>query len=727
MACRGRDFRTTFLGMGRLLRAFPCSALLAAAPAFLAAAPASAQAPLRCDLLLESTPGAGAGSACLDLVALHAGGTPIVTAGNATRISVDGFSLCKNAFTVTKPAGADIVFIYDNSGSMSAGAAKIDAATTDTTFYHIDACMNAASTPLTYTTLLGPRTIRLVGAAANCGNNSFAGDPYFARGKVIEKAIDYLVANSPTSTAGALGFASVAGHLRTPLQLSVAGHPDSVKNSIVLDSIRSTNYVPALDQARDWLTDSAYVKNSRQAIVFLSDGEPSDGGALTNWLREAKNKNIPIYTIALGDTGMRFDRMREMSDTTKGAFYQIQPKNITLMNEVMTMIIQAITIPTVPRSIEVSNNSFPTPMVSKSKSIVTNPDSSMSPVMDSILALKTGPNALTVKITLSDDVVRSYNLTVQADGPAAAATTQNLVCYPMPTLTLVNPAGGADSVYPNAVTPYDVLLTRATSDLQEVIVVATSSDTGRPGWADQENISVPQASVTGNSTVNRRNDYPLNGAAASATKANNTLEAGPGGEVVFTWTHPRDLRETATFRLPGKKVATASGFIDVVRATDAPHGVPIPAHVVDPVVIRGGVTLVRNAGGAVLTHKGDLNNPHDVPDDILDPNHTPTFVFNTASPFSYKVVIFDHLGQFLNAREGAVDSLRWEQIRGNADSLACAFSILPISRNGQRFGTGVYILQATITTSESNRKDPGKPLRVKPTTKAFTNRFGYIR
>lgn len=724
MAYRGRELRTSFLRFGRLPLAASCAAFVVMGPV---AGPASAQAPLRCDLQLESTPGAGAGSACLDLVALHAGGAPIVTAGNATRISVDGFSLCKNAFTVTKPAGADIVFIYDNSGSMSAGAAKVDSATADTTFYHIDACMNATSTPLTYNTLLGPRTIRQVGAAANCGNNSFAGDPYFARGKVIEKAIDYLVANSPTSTTGALSFASVVGNQRTPLLLSVAGNPDLVKSSIILDSIRNTNYVPALNQARAWLTDSTYIKNSKQAIVFISDGEPTDDAALTTWLRNAGNKTIPIYTIALGGTNMDFASMREISDTTRGAFYQIEPKNIALMNEVMTRIIQAITIPTVPQSIEVINSSFPTPMVSKSKSIVTNPDSSMSPVMDSILALKTGANALTVRITMSDKDVREFKLTVQADGPVAAASTQTLICYPMPTLTLLNAAGAVDSVYPNSLTPYDVRLTRATSDLKEVLVVATSSDTGRPGWGDQESISVPQTSVVGTSTVNQRNDYPLNGAAVSATKGNNTLDAGPGGEVVFTWTHPRDQRETATFRLPGKKVATAQGFIDVVRATDAPQGVPIPANVTDPVVIRGGVTLVRNAAGAVLTHKGVLNNPHQVADAILDPNHTPTFVFNTASPFSYKVTIFDHLGQFLNAREGAVDSARWEQIRGNADSLACAFSILPISVKGQRFATGVYILQATITTRETNRKDPGKPVRVKPTSRMFTNRFGYIR
>ncbi|MEO6098575.1 MAG: vWA domain-containing protein [Fibrobacteria bacterium] len=706
------------------MRAAPCAALLAVGPA-------AGQAPLRCDLLLESTPGAGAEPACLDLVALQKGGTPIVTAGNATRISVNGFDLCKNAFTVTKPAGADIVFIYDNSGSMVAGSAKINT-TGDTTFYHIAGCNGGGGgattgATMTYNTLLGPRTIRLIDAAGTCPAGSMAGDPYFARGKVIEKAVDYLLANSPTSTAGALAFADIVGNLRAPLQLSIAGNSDLVKSSITLDSINRTNYVPALNQARAWLTDTAFIRSSKQAIVFISDGEPSDAGALTNWLRTNGNKDIPIYTIALGDTSATFARMKEMSDTTKGAFYQIKPQNIALMNEVMTKIIQAITVPTVPRSIEVSNNSFPTPMVSKSTSVIRNPDGSMSPVMDSILALKQGANALTVKITMSDNDVRNFNVTVQADGPAAAATTQSLVCVPMPALTMVNPAGGVDSAYPNSATDYDIRLSRGTSELKDVIVVATSSDTSQPGWSDVENIAMPQSSVSGAITINLRNDYPLNGSVANASKGNNILDAAPGGEVVLTWTHPRDLRETATVRLPGKKVASAPGFIDVVRATDAPHGVPIPAEVTEPVVIRGGATLIRNATGAVLTHKGDLSNPQKVADAILDPNHTPTFVFNTSSAFSYQVTIFDHLGQFLNSRKGAVDSARWEQMRGNADSLACAFSILPISRDGQRFGTGVYILQASITTKMTDRKDSGKPLRVKPVTKIFTNRFGYIR
>ena len=105
----------------------------------------------------------------------------------------------------------------------------------------------------------------------------------------------------------------------------------------------------------------------------------------------------------------------------------------------------------------------------------------------------------------------------------------------------------------------------------------------------------------------------------------------------------------------------------------------------------------------------------------------PSAVFRTASPFAYKVAIFDHLGQFLTSQQGKVDSLRWEQMRGNADSLACAFSILPVSEKGQPFGTGVYIMRATITTSEVTRRDPGRPLQVKPVSKIMVNRFGYRR
>jgi hypothetical protein len=724
MARWERGFRTPSSPVGGLLHLACWSVLLAGGSV-------SAQAPLRCDLKLESTPGAAAGAACLDLVAMQNGGAPIVTANNVTRISVDGFTLCKNAFQITKPAGADIIFIYDNSGSMWAHYAKIDSAKKDTSYYHAQSCGGGGGgggltgTPLTYTTLIGPRTIQLLPSTVTCGE--YAGDPFFARGKAIEQAIDYLALNSPNSTAGAIAFERDTNHTQKPLLLSVPGNAGAVKASIKLDSVPSTNYMPPLRLATTWLTDTAITSTAKQAIVFLSDGQPNDGAQLTTWL--AANKGIPIYTIALGDSAATFTRMEEMSTSTGGRFYRVAPENIAGMNQVMQEIVKAITVVDMPTSIQVTNTTFTPPMVSKSVRLTRSADSSIVPVMDSIVALKTGLNSLKVKVTLSENEVRTYDVKVQADGPAAAASGQSLSCYPQPVLTLLNQAGGLDSAYTAAITPYNVRLTRATSDLQQVIVVATSADTTRPGWGDEESLNLPQASASGGTTVNQKNNVQLNGSAATAPKGDGILQAapGPGGSVTLVWKHPRDEREKATYRLPGKSIGSATGFIDVVRATDAPRGLPLPTAITDPIVIRGGATLVKTPTGATLKHKGDLSNPDKLSDDFLDPNHTPTFVFNTAAPFSYTVSIYDHLGQFLNSQSGAVDSAKWDKMRGGADSLACAFSIVPVSKNGQRFGTGAYILRATLTTRATVRQDQGKPMRVTPATRVFTNRFGYVR
>jgi len=728
MDCTNRSFRSGFHSVARgLSAAASCATLLALGQA-------AAQAPLRCDLQLTSTPGAAAGTACLDLVALQTGGAPIVTADNATRISVDGFKLCKNAFEVSKPAGADIVFIYDNSGSMWSHWAKINAAKGDTSFFDSPGCRGAGggggggtptSTPMVYNTVLGPRTVHLVDSTATC--TEIAGDPYFARTQVISQAIDYLTTNSPTSAVGAVAFAADTGHVRSPLPLSVAGNAALIKASLGIDSIPDTRYVPPLTLAAKWLNDTSITNTAKQAIVFISDGQPNDGTQLTPWINA--NKNIPIYTIALGDSTAPFTRMQDMSTQTGGRFYRVSPKDPARMNQVMQEIIQAITIPTIPRSIEVTNSSITPPMVSRSTGMARNPDSSITPVMDSILALNKGLNNLTVKITMSDNDIRTYTVKVQADGPAAATSGQSLSCHAMPTLTLLSAAGGVDSAYTAATTPYTVKLTRATSDLQQVIVVATSSDTSRRGWGDEEHIVLPQTSASGGTTINLKNGYPLNGSAANVVKGNNTLEAapGPGGSVTLTWQHPRDPREIATYRLPGKSISTTQGFINVARAVDAPQGVPVPPEVKDdPVVIRGGVTLVRKGATATLTHKGVLSKQK-LGDDILDPNHTPTFVFSTAAPFTYSISVYDHLGQFMNSNQGAVDSAAWDKMRAGADSLACAFSILPISKDGHRFGTGVYILRATIITHESVRQDVGRPMRVTAVTRSFVNRFGYIR
>ncbi|GEM_PF-3858292 len=97
------------------------AALLAALPVLV-----SAQGGKICDLKLNTTPGVASGSACLDLTRLATGGAPLQTASNTTRIGKDSVTLCASAFDVTSAGAADIVFIYDNSASMSPAHAYVN-------------------------------------------------------------------------------------------------------------------------------------------------------------------------------------------------------------------------------------------------------------------------------------------------------------------------------------------------------------------------------------------------------------------------------------------------------------------------------------------------------------------------------------------------------------------------------------------------------------------------
>src|SRR3954471_2677158 len=111
---------------------------------------------------------------------------------------------------------SDIVFIYDNSGSMWAHSASIDSAAKDTLFWdETSGCASTTSDFISYAvqdtaynrpfpqTLI--RTIPLLPGNQAC--REYAGDPYNSRGVVIRNAIRYLAQISPASAVGSMGFA----------------------------------------------------------------------------------------------------------------------------------------------------------------------------------------------------------------------------------------------------------------------------------------------------------------------------------------------------------------------------------------------------------------------------------------------------------------------------------------------------------------------------------------
>ena len=510
-----------------------------------------AQAPAQiCDLMVSETPGA-AGETCLDLAALQFGGDALQTAVNATRIGKDGLKLCKTAFQAATPVEADIVFIYDNSGSMNGKFAYIDPVTRDTVFHNeLGGCANTATNgSVTYNTLLGSRTIPQLVSNAGCLYQS--GDPFRARGMVMRQAVDYIKEVAPTSTAGAVAFTGpntppAISHLQPPVRLGTTGAADLVKNSIVLDTAGATDYGPPLTQAYSWLTDPAVVKTRKQAIVFISDGGPDNFDYLPG-----VHKEIPIFGIFLGKPSAPYARLQELSTLTGGSFHLVSPKNIAEIQRVMAEVIKSIIIRNLPDSLIITNTSLAPPQSSRAarEGMRTNPDSSVSFELDSILALRQGRNEFTVRLVTGGAAARAFSFQVDATGPAAQGDNGKLQCRDQARMTVLNPRGGEDKGYPVTNSSYTIQLTRsAASDaLPEAKVNATSQDPSRTQpWGDAESIL-----LAGNgSGLFQRADFPFNGNSVAPIRGDGTLQASPEGKIVFQWVHPRDPREFASYELP---------------------------------------------------------------------------------------------------------------------------------------------------------------------------------
>jgi hypothetical protein len=221
----------------------------------------------------------------------------------------------------------------------------------------------------------------------------------------------------------------------------------------------------------------------------------------------------------------------------------------------------------------------------------------------------------------------------------------------------------------------------------------------------------------------------LNGGSLTPAAGNTILESDPNGSVTLTWTHPRDPREFAIYTLPGKKIPIVDPFIEIVRVRDVTQGTVVTGVVADPVILYGGADLVPTGpSGPHIVHSGCLANCKGEIVRVGDPDKVPSFIFKTASPFTYAVKIFDNLGNFVNESQGAVDAAKWQTMPRKGDSVAVVLSVLPVAKDGALIGSGVYILRATINTQATKSKNSsGEETLVQAGTKALLNRFGYVR
>ncbi len=275
---------------------------------------------------------------------------------------------------------ADILFILDQSGSMGLSFVHINTAKSppDTLFYTDNNSCKLASTtyapravgqapganvstnPVTVQTYVGPRTAWNIIDTTGC--NDFSGDPKKARASVTSQGIDLITTLSQNSTIGYLPFANniqTSARSQRPLTLT-STNISVIKSKIIIDSADGTNYVRPLDSSKKWLNAPLSLgKNSKRAIIFISDGSPTP--ADSNGLLKSSNGSylyvdtgsatrISIYSIFLRDRATSDTAiLKQLSDITRPSgitsgsnFYHVPSSRPDSFSSTMNIIIHKI-------------------------------------------------------------------------------------------------------------------------------------------------------------------------------------------------------------------------------------------------------------------------------------------------------------------------------------------------------------------------------------------------
>lgn len=550
------------LGPFTVPASFPRGAsLLKAAPALAAAVllgfgAAHAQTK-RCDLVGRDTTVSGKPTFkhCLDLSALD--GKTVNVPVNVTRIDNDGLSLCKGA---TQAGGdADIVYIYDNSGSMLASHAYVDSVRKDTTFYYNNGgCSGSDFGTVSYMTWNATgtaqvlRNITRLSSPSGCAN--LAGDPYNSRSRAFYLGIQEQASRAPQSTAGSIGFDGSTHPVIRPLRLNTPSNVASALGGINTAFSGGTSYGPPMDTAKNWLSNSSITPNPKKAIIFLSDGRPTDG-----YTAPPSGSQPPVYGIFLGRPRSDTAILSQMSKNTGGKFYLIPPDDPDSLKSVVAAILNIVLLEYSPQSASVTNSSITPSQTSTSgvSDFVSQPDGSWLMKLSDVIGLKANAsNSISVSTTFKEKNsgspdTKNITFTISTTLPAAGATQKigttqfGMVCYDKSALAILGGSNlAALPVRPPYLTEadafYQVRIRTAPSPLDSALADAVSGSKG-----DAESPKLKPADTTKPDSIVFRNAFPFQVLSGARTAGNGTLESSLYDSIIVSWTHPRDPQDFA--------------------------------------------------------------------------------------------------------------------------------------------------------------------------------------
>ncbi len=541
----GSEYRFRFGGTGVLGN-------LAVTLACLSAATAVQAQTKRCDLVGHDTTMVGNPTSfkrCLDLAGLDHG--TVNVPANVTRIDNDGLSLCKSA--VKTGGDVDMVYVYDNSGSMKANLAYVNTATNDTTFYEVDTNCSDKTRLTDSVTFVSwntngtvqsvTRKIPKLKSNANC--TEFSGDPYNDRARAFYQGINDQHNRAPQSTAGLVAFTGNVNSTRRPLVLTDA-NTITVTNAINAVSGGGTSYGPPLDTAKLWLSTPAITSNPKKAVIFLSDGKPKDTYTVPAGMP-------PVYGIFLGKPRSDTAALATLSKNTGGKFFIIPPGDPDSLKSVVAQILNIVLLEYSPQSATITNTSL-TPAqsaVSAPANFILQPDGSWLMKLSDVIGLKaSGSNNITVSTTFKEKTSNvletstiSFNIstTLPASGTTQKiGTTQfGMTCYDPSTLSILDAQSNSPSWFIDTNTVYQIRIRTAPAPLD-----STTANASTRLKTDAEN-PLLKPSVTAGDSLVFKNPFIFKVSGAAKANGNGILESNLYDSIIVAWVHPRDPQDVA--------------------------------------------------------------------------------------------------------------------------------------------------------------------------------------
>ncbi len=134
-------------------------------------------------------------------------------------------------------------------------------------------------------------------------------------------AIQALETLHPNDYVGIVSFSQFPER-EVPMTLMTAENKEYVKQAITsIQHLAGTFYYPAIDEAYYMLKS---VEAGRKHVIFLSDGEPYDGGEASRFIKDRQDEGITVSTIGMNESDSKLGVLKKMAEYGNGTYTYVK-------------------------------------------------------------------------------------------------------------------------------------------------------------------------------------------------------------------------------------------------------------------------------------------------------------------------------------------------------------------------------------------------------------------